>query len=141
MILAILTPFGVLAVGSAWGEWSAGDFLHPETRRQIAATSGGHELPAQVPAGLQRLARLWTAPLSYASQIPAAIAGMLLIIGTCWCIVMLARRIGVRRNMSFIDYRFLHSRGVRCYRPERTQQPLVFVVQVTTLVTTLLTDE
>ncbi len=102
-LLAILTPFGVLAMGSAWGEWSAGDFLHPETRRQIAAASGGHELPAQVPAGLQRLARLWTAPLSYASQIPAAIAGMLLIMGACWCIVLLARRIRLRRNASFVE--------------------------------------
>jgi cobalt ECF transporter T component CbiQ len=102
-ILAILTPFGVLAVGSAWGEWSAGDFLHPETRRQIAAASGGHELPAQVPAGLQRLARLWAAPMSYSSHIPAAIAGMLLIVGACWCVVMLARRIRVLRNVSFIE--------------------------------------
>ncbi len=28
-VLAILTPLGILAAGSAWGEWSVSDFLHP----------------------------------------------------------------------------------------------------------------
>jgi cobalt/nickel transport system permease protein len=102
-ILAILTPFGVLAEGSAWGEWSVDDLLHPETRQQIAAASGGRELPAQVPAGLERLARMWAKPMSYSSHIPAAITGMILIIGACWFIVLLARWIGVRRNASFVE--------------------------------------
>jgi cobalt/nickel transport system permease protein len=44
-ILLVLTPLGILAVGSAWGEWSAADFAHP-------------------PQGLARLSTLWTAPLS-----------------------------------------------------------------------------
>lgn len=102
-ILAIFTPFGVLAAGSAWGEWSVDEFLHPETRQQIAAASGGHELPEQVPEGLQRLARLWTAPMSYSLHIPAAVAGMILIAAASWGIVMLARRIRLRRNVSFIE--------------------------------------
>jgi cobalt/nickel transport system permease protein len=44
-ILLILTPLGILAVGSAWGEWSAKDFANP-------------------PRGLVQLSSLWTAPLS-----------------------------------------------------------------------------
>lgn len=64
VVLAILTPLGVLATGSAWGEWSVADFLHPQTRQQIADASSGQAPPAQPPAGLQRLAPLWTAPLA-----------------------------------------------------------------------------
>jgi len=41
--------------------------------------------------------------MSYSSHIPAAIAGMILIIGACWCVVLLARRIRARRNISFIE--------------------------------------
>lgn len=103
VLLAILTPFGVLAAGTAWGEWSVDDLVHPETRQQIAAASGGHELPAQVPAGLQSLARLWTAPMSYSTHIPAALAGALLAVGACWCIVLLARRIRLRTNGDFVE--------------------------------------
>ena len=40
-VLAILTPLGILAAGSAWGEWAVSDFLHPETRQQIANASRG----------------------------------------------------------------------------------------------------
>ena len=46
--LLLLTPLGTLAVGTAWGEWSAESF-------------------AKAPEGLQRLASVWTAPFpSYA---------------------------------------------------------------------------
>src|SRR5207249_3249839 len=44
--LAILTPLGILAAGSAWGEWSVQDFLNPQSREQIAAASGGQPAPA-----------------------------------------------------------------------------------------------
>lgn len=64
LVLAILTPLGILATGSAWGEWSVADFLHPQTRQEIADASSGQAPPAQPPAGLQRLAPLWTAPFS-----------------------------------------------------------------------------
>jgi cobalt/nickel transport system permease protein len=59
-VLLILTPLGILAVGSAWGEWSAKDFRNP-------------------PRGLQQLSSLWSAPLSgYApSFIPSASFGYL----------------------------------------------------------------
>jgi cobalt/nickel transport system permease protein len=61
-ILLVLTPLGILAVGSAWGEWSPAEF------------SG------KVPSGLARLSSLWTAPLArYApSFIPSASVGYLL---------------------------------------------------------------
>src|SRR5580693_5031800 len=63
-ILLILTPLGILAVGSAWGEWSASDFRDPQMRSQIAAASKSQAPPAQPPQGLERLPSLWTAPLS-----------------------------------------------------------------------------
>src|SRR4029077_8391828 len=38
-VLAILTPLGIIAAGSAWGEWSVDDFVNPQTRQQIANAS------------------------------------------------------------------------------------------------------
>ncbi len=65
--LMLLTPLGILAVGSAWGEWSARDLADPSARQQIAAVSANRPLPAGVPRGLERLSSLWTAPFpSYA---------------------------------------------------------------------------
>jgi cobalt/nickel transport system permease protein len=61
--LMIMTPLGLLAAGSAWGEWSAEDFASPEARASIAAASGGHAPPAQTPPGLARLASIWIAPI------------------------------------------------------------------------------
>lgn len=46
-VLVVFTPLGILAVGTAWGEWSPSDFS-----------------PGRVPHGLQRLSALWTAPLA-----------------------------------------------------------------------------
>ncbi|HKD06434.1 MAG TPA: cobalt transporter CbiM [Bryobacteraceae bacterium] len=62
-ILMILTPFGILAAGSAWGEWAPEDFTHAAARSQIAAASGNHAPPVTAPAGLQRLSSFWTAPM------------------------------------------------------------------------------
>lgn len=61
--LMVLTPLGLLAAGSAWGEWSAADFSDPAARAQIAAVSNSAALPGNVPAGLARLSSIWTAPL------------------------------------------------------------------------------
>ncbi|MGI8989122.1 MAG: cobalt transporter CbiM [Bryobacteraceae bacterium] len=44
-ILLVLTPLGILAAGTAWGEWSVRDFAHP-------------------PRGLASLSTLWSAPLA-----------------------------------------------------------------------------
>jgi cobalt/nickel transport system permease protein len=111
--LAILTPLGILAAGSAWAEWSVGDFLHPEVRQQIANASGGEAPPAQPPAGLQRLAPLWAAPFS--RYIPpfltnaalgyfvSAVLGIIAILVVCLLAVLLLRRLGLRRNHSFLE--------------------------------------
>jgi cobalt/nickel transport system permease protein len=47
--LMLITPLGILAVGSAWGEWSPHDLAN-------------QALPAGVPHGLERLSSVWTAP-------------------------------------------------------------------------------
>jgi cobalt/nickel transport system permease protein len=62
-LLLVLTPFGLLAGGVAWGEWQASDFSDPAARQAIATASRGEAPPAATPAGLGRLASVWTAPL------------------------------------------------------------------------------
>ena len=62
-VLMIATPLGLLAAGTAWGEWGVEDFKDPQARREIAAASAAVEPPAAVPGGLERLASLWTAPM------------------------------------------------------------------------------
>jgi cobalt/nickel transport system permease protein len=52
--LMLFTPLGILAAGTAWGEWSPAELA----RATPHATPG---MPP-VPAGLQRLSTLWTAP-------------------------------------------------------------------------------
>ena len=61
-LLLLCTPLGILAAGTAWGEWSASDLANEGTRAQISAASGNHEPPAFVPQGLQKMSSLWTAP-------------------------------------------------------------------------------
>lgn len=61
-LLLILTPLGILAAGTAWGEWSARDFSDPVMRPKIMSASGNVALPIQAPQGLERLSTLWTAP-------------------------------------------------------------------------------
>ena len=61
-LLMLLTPLGILAAGTAWGEWSASEFSNHEMRQKIAAASGNVAPPAGEPRGLQRLSSLWTAP-------------------------------------------------------------------------------
>ena len=62
--LLMLTPLGVLASGSAWGEWMARDFANPATRHEIAATSFHQAAPLHAPEGLARLSQIWTAPFA-----------------------------------------------------------------------------
>jgi cobalt/nickel transport system permease protein len=62
-VLLVLTPLGILAAGAAWGEWVPEDFSTPQARQQIAAASGNQAAPAQAPAGLQKFATIWTAPM------------------------------------------------------------------------------
>jgi len=49
-LLMILTPLGILAAGTAWGEWSVEQLAQHVTLRQGA------------PQGLRRLSSFWTAP-------------------------------------------------------------------------------
>ena len=59
----ILTPVGLLTVGSAWGEWSSKDFRDPVKREQMAAASGQVLPPTSAPVGMEKLAAVWTAPI------------------------------------------------------------------------------
>jgi cobalt/nickel transport system permease protein len=61
-LLMLCTPLGILAAGTAWGEWSSSDWMNPHTREQIGAASGNHAPPSSVPVGMQKLSTLWTAP-------------------------------------------------------------------------------
>jgi len=61
-VLLVLTPLGILAAGTAWGEWSARDFSNLQTREKMAMSSRQTAPPAQPPRGLERLSSLWTAP-------------------------------------------------------------------------------
>jgi cobalt/nickel transport system permease protein len=62
-ILMILTPLGLLATGTAWGEWAPEDFADAAARQAIEAGSGGVPAPPAPPSGLERLASIWTAPI------------------------------------------------------------------------------
>lgn len=61
-LLMLLTPLGILAAGTAWGEWSVHDFSNPEMRQRMASASSNVAPPAQPPQGLERLSSIWSAP-------------------------------------------------------------------------------
>lgn len=61
--LMVMSPIGLLAAGTAWGEWSAEDLADPVARQDIAAASGNVHPPVAVPEGLQKLSSIWTAPI------------------------------------------------------------------------------
>jgi len=60
--LMLLTPLGILAAGTAWGEWSAADYAKSERRAQIEASSDRNAAPPAPPAGMKQLSTVWTAP-------------------------------------------------------------------------------
>jgi cobalt/nickel transport system permease protein len=62
-VLMIATPLGLLAAGTAWGEWSAEDFTNPALRSEIQNASLRVPPPNIAPAGLARIASIWTAPI------------------------------------------------------------------------------
>jgi cobalt/nickel transport system permease protein len=61
-LLMLLAPLGVLATGTAWGEWSASAWKDPQTQTQITAASRDQAPPPSVPEGLHKLSSIWTAP-------------------------------------------------------------------------------
>jgi len=60
--LMIASPLGLLAAGTAWGEWGAGDFTNPSTRQEMLRASGNVAPPDLAPHGLARLSSFWSAP-------------------------------------------------------------------------------
>jgi cobalt/nickel transport system permease protein len=73
-LLMILSPLGLLAAGTAWGEWAPEDFVTAEGRQIIATGSGGQLPPTGPgsggvlppggpPSGLAELSSVWTAPI------------------------------------------------------------------------------
>jgi cobalt/nickel transport system permease protein len=61
--LMLATPLGLLAAGTAWGEWGPDAYSDPAERERIQAASGNVPLPERVPEGLERLSAVWTAPI------------------------------------------------------------------------------
>jgi cobalt/nickel transport system permease protein len=102
-LVLLLTPLGILAGGAAWGEWAPKDFADPVRRAQIAAASGRVAPPMAAPAGVARLARVWTAPLpDYAPHfvksagfgyLLSAMFGVGMIAGAAWLLQRITRRI------------------------------------------------
>ncbi len=62
-VLMIATPLGLLAAGTAWGEWAPEDFNDPVAREAITAGSINAAAPQQAPQGLEQLATVWKAPI------------------------------------------------------------------------------
>jgi cobalt/nickel transport system permease protein len=100
-LLMLATPLGILAAGKAWSEWSPAEFAASGSQAQVAAAS---TMPkAAVPAGMQRLANLWTAPFpAYApSFVKSAAFGYLLSamfgVGFLLAVSLLAQRYLGRR--------------------------------------------
>ena len=62
-VFMLLSPLGLVAAGTAWGEWGAEDFADPAVRQEIAAASGNVAPPEAIPSGLQRLSSVWSAPI------------------------------------------------------------------------------
>lgn len=92
-VLVVLTPLGILASGKAWGEWKPQDFSKP-------------------PAGLEKLAGLWRAPLadyvpdfvgnSAVGYLLSAFLGVALIWLAVWSVRWLLAR-GVRKRGRFVE--------------------------------------
>jgi len=61
--LMLLSPLGLIAAGTAWGEWGAADFASPEARQAIAMASHNVAPPTAAPQGFARLAGIWQAPI------------------------------------------------------------------------------
>jgi cobalt/nickel transport system permease protein len=61
--LMILSPLGLLAAGTAWGEWGVEDFANAQTREQMLHASANVAPPSAAPQGLERMSRIWAAPM------------------------------------------------------------------------------
>lgn len=61
--LMLLSPLGLIAAGTAWGEWGAEDFASADARQAMAVASHNMAPPGAAPQGLARLASVWEAPI------------------------------------------------------------------------------
>ncbi|HEY6988698.1 MAG TPA: cobalt transporter CbiM [Bryobacteraceae bacterium] len=115
-LLAALTPFGILAAGAAWGEWSIEEF------------------PTQVPAGLARWSSLWKGPFEgYApgfvhnpslAYIVSAALGVVLIV---LCVFLLKRLFApASRRRGFVEqtiHRLLRAIQDAFFAEDTARQP------------------
>lgn len=62
-LLMLLSPLGMLAAGTAWGEWAPEDFHDVASRQEMTLASRNTSPPLHPPEGLERLSSFWTAPL------------------------------------------------------------------------------
>lgn len=62
-MLMILSPLGLLAAGTAWGEWAPEDFNDAAARQEIQTGSLNATAPEKAPAGLEQLSSVWRAPI------------------------------------------------------------------------------
>ena len=62
-VLMIATPLGLLAAGTAWGEWGVEAFKNPAARQEMTVASHQTAPPPEPPRGLARLSSVWTAPM------------------------------------------------------------------------------
>ena len=102
LALLVLTPLGLLASGTAWGEWPVSDFNDPAARQQIAAATRNLPAPQQAPQGMARLASAWRAPFqgytaawvsnARAGYLLSAVAGTGLMLAVAGAIVWRGRR-------------------------------------------------
>ena len=115
-LILVLTPLGILAAGSAWGEWRARDYNDPAVRKQIERASGNQVAPQSAPTGLQKLSQVWKAPLyNYAPGfirnvylgyfVSASIGvGLLILLAQLWSAVApKAGRKSSLRRISFVE--------------------------------------
>jgi cobalt/nickel transport system permease protein len=109
-VVLLLTPLGIVASGAAWGEWAPKDFTDSAARAQMTAASRSAVPPVAAPAGLARLAKLWTAPLpDYAPHfvksaafgyLLSAMFGVGLILGVAWLAQRMTQRMAQRANQA-----------------------------------------
>jgi cobalt/nickel transport system permease protein len=86
--LGVITPLGLLAPGTAWGEWGAEELTH----RGLSF----------IPKGLAQLSGLWSAPMpgynvpafgnANIGYILSAVVGILVIIGVAWLFSLFVTR-------------------------------------------------
>jgi len=111
-VLVLAAPLGMLAAGTAWGEWSAEDFTRPEARQAMAAASLHAAPPDQTPAGLARLAQAWRAPLpDYAPPFLRSAA--------CGYLLCAALGVGLTLAASLGLYRLLNPKKLHAPAPPR----------------------